>query len=71
MFNRREKDGSQSTVCVLVDDFMIIAKCERHLDTVLCDIRSVFGKVSGTRGQKHDYLGMVFDFSAETSLRST
>jgi len=36
---------------------------------VLSDIRSVFGKVSGTRGKKHDYLGMVFDFSAETSLK--
>ena len=65
VFNRVETDGSQSSLCVHVDDFMITAASESILDHVLADINNVFGDMSVVRGRKHDYL---FDFSSDDCL---
>ena len=63
VFNRHEQDGSQCSLCVHVDDIMITAASERHLDKVIEDTKSVFGDITIVRGKNHDYLGMSFDFS--------
>jgi len=59
VFNRVETDGSQSSLCVHVDDFMITAMSEVMLDRVLADMNNVFGDVSVVRGRKHDYHGIL------------
>jgi len=69
VFNRVESDGTQSSLCFHVDDLMITAKDEIHLDRVLEDIKSVLGDVNVTRGTKHNYLGMTFDFEHAAILR--
>jgi len=68
VFNRVKTDCSQSSLCVHVDDFMITTTSE-PLDLVLADMNNVFGDVSVVRGRKHDYLGMVFDFTSDDCLR--
>ena len=52
-----------------VDDFMIAAVSETMLDHLLADMNNAFGDVSVVRGRKHDYLGMVFDFTSSDCLR--
>jgi len=54
---------------VHVDDFMITAMSEAMLDHLLADMNNAFGDVSVVRGRKHDYLGMVFDFTSDVCLR--
>ena len=51
-----------------VDDFMITAASEPMLDHVLSDMNNACGDVSVVRGRKHDYLGMVFDFTSDDCL---
>lgn len=68
VFNRYEKDGTQCSLCVHVDDFMITAKDEDHLEHVLNDMTNSFGDITVTRGRKHNYLGMVFNFEQQDSL---
>eukprot|EP01042_Synura_sphagnicola_P036504 gene36504-biopygen7845 len=43
VFNRVETDGSQSSLCVHVDDFMISAVNESMLDHLLADMNNAFG----------------------------
>ena len=69
VFNRVETDGSQSNLCVHVDDIMSSAMGEAMLDHVLANMNNVFGDVRVERGRKHDYLGMVFDFTSNDCLR--
>ena len=41
VFNRLEADGVQSTLCVHVDDMLITATTEKHLDQILFDMEKV------------------------------
>ena len=69
IFNRLQIDGSQCTLCVHVDDIMITAATEQHLDKVIEDTKSLFGDITVARGKNHDYLGMSFDFSDMERVR--
>ena len=51
-----------------VDDFMIVAVSEPVLDRVIADMNNVFGEVSAVRWRKHDYRGMVFEFTCSDCL---
>ena len=68
VFNRIESDGTQSTLAVHVDDMLVTASADKHLDKIIVDIESIFGSISVNRGDIHDYLGMVFDFSDPNRL---
>jgi len=68
VFNRVVNDGSQSTLCVHADDMMITAASEEHVTNVIADIENEFREITVTRGTKHDYLGMVFDFCNSNKL---
>ena len=68
VFNKSERDNSQSTVCFHVDDLMITAQTEDHVTYILEEFRRVFGDITVNRGHVHDYLGMVFDFSNDIYL---
>jgi len=59
----RNIDGHQQTVVWHVDD-LTISHVNPAVNTKLINwLRSVYGKVFFTRGPKHNYLGMQFDYS--------
>ena len=68
MINRYEKNAAQCGLCVLVDEFMITAMDEAHLDHVLNHMTNSFGDITVTRGRRHNALGMVFNFEQQESL---
>jgi len=59
VFNRLEEDNSQTTITIHVDDLLIIAGNEKILDRVINELNNIFKDLSITRGNKHNYLGMV------------
>ena len=68
VFTRLESDGSQSTLVLYVDDILISAKGEEHIDLIIKDLDKLYGKVEVRRGRKLEYLGMVFDYSNDDYL---
>ena len=65
VFNRTEKDGSQSTICIFVDDLLVTAKSENIIDNLIQQLSKMYGqygKLEVNRGRKLSYLGMTFDF---------
>ena len=54
--------GSQCTVCWYVDDNKISHKDSKVVDQIIEKIEAKFGKMSSTRGDKHDFLGMELLF---------
>ena len=56
-------NGSQCTICWHVDDLKISHKDSKVVDDILDVLRSIYGKLSVTRGKHHTYLGMDLDFS--------
>ena len=55
-------DGSQCTICWYVDDNKISHKSPAVVDKVIQCIESKFGKMSTTRGNVHEFLGMHIQF---------
>ena len=51
-------DGSQCTICWYVDDNKISHMKDEVIDSIIEKIESKFGKMSQTRGDEHDFLGM-------------
>lgn len=65
VFNRKEKDDSQSTICIFVDDLLVTAKSEDIIDSLIEELSLIygkFGKLDIHRGRKLSYIGMTFDF---------
>ncbi len=61
-------DGLQHTVRFHVDDLMcshMDPKVNDDFETWLNKLYGSHGKVTTTRGKRHDYLGMTFDFSIQ------
>ena len=61
VFNKGEGD-EQCTICIHVDDLMITCKLLDTIDDVLEKLIEEYKDVQITRGVKHSYLGMTFDF---------
>ena len=57
-----ELEGKQCTICWYVDDNKISHVNPKVIDDVIKKIESKFGKMSQTRGDKHDFLGMEIKF---------
>ncbi len=57
-----ELEGKQCTICWYVDDNKISHMNPKVIDEVINKIESKFGKMSQTRGDKHDFLGMEIKF---------
>ena len=68
VFNRLERDGSQSTLVLHVDVILISAKGEERIDLIIKDLDKFYGKVEVHRGRKLEYLGIVFDYSNDDYL---
>ena len=71
VFNRLEHDGTQTTIVVHVDDMMITASTEDVIDKLTNELNEVYPGLSTQRGQKLEYIGMVFDFTVQNICRIT
>ena len=71
VLNRKEEDGSQSTLCIHVDDMMITAKSEDQVDKIIAQIGAIYDNLSVHRGRRLDYLGMTFDFGVPDKCKVT
>ena len=65
VMNRKESDGSQSTILFHVDDLMITAKSDTIIDNIIEDIKRYFNNITINRGSIINYLGMVFDYGID------
>ena len=68
MCNRIEKDGSQSTLVVYVDDILILAKDEKLVGYIMDEMEKRFGEVTKHKGEVLNYIGMTFDFSMKRKV---
>jgi hypothetical protein len=62
VFNRKEEDATQTTICIHVDDLFITAATDERLDQLTKQLDNKFPGISVSRGKKHDYLGLEYDF---------
>ena len=65
VFNKLSTTGVQCTVCFHVDDVMITSEDKSMLDEFESAVTAEYEQVSVTKGDKHSYLGRLFDFSEE------
>ena len=71
VFNRMEADGSQTSLVIHVDDVMISAKSEGHIDKFVSDLKKKYKELTVQRGSVLEYLGMVFDFKTQGKVKIT
>ena len=64
----RMKDGLQTTILVYVDDLLITAKRESDIEDVINLLEKAYNEIKVTRGDIHNYIGMVLDFSKKHIL---
>ena len=62
VFNRNQKDGTQETLVIHVDDVLVTAGSEKAIDNIMEELGTKYEKLTIKRGRKLDYLGMTFDF---------
>ena len=62
VFNMTRKEV-QCTIVLHVDDLFVTCADETVIDDVLKSLKEKYGETNESRGNKHNYLGMVFDFS--------
>jgi len=68
----REVEGTQQTVLFYVDDIKLSHVNEKALLNTVKNLASCYGKVKDltvTRGDVHDFLEVVFDFSEKKKLK--
>jgi hypothetical protein len=72
VFNRIEKDGKQSTICVHVDDLFITASTETTIDFIIGQLDRLYSdrlaSITIQRGRKVEYVGMVFVFNEDKDV---
>jgi hypothetical protein len=75
VFNRIEKDGKQSTICVHVDDLFITASTEAAIDFIIGQLDRLYSdklaSITIQRGRKIEYVGMVFIFNNNKTVSVT
>lgn len=71
VFNRIERDKSQSTIVLHVDDFLMTAKNEDILSEIIKEIEKKYEQLSVHRGRVIEYIGMKFDFTNEGKVKIT
>jgi hypothetical protein len=62
-------DGKQCTILWYVDDNKISHVSSTVVDKIIDDIESRFGKMVVTRGKRHTFLGMVFEFRDDRTVQ--
>ena len=69
VFNRRDKDGTQCTATVHVDDLFITSTSVDMIDHLTEGLRTRYGEITKTQGTILNYLGMTFDLSQPGEAR--
>jgi Reverse transcriptase (RNA-dependent DNA polymerase) len=63
VLNKTNKKGVQCTVCVHVDDLMIMCKSKSMINDLTEGLTKRYGEISLKHGSVINYLGMVLDYS--------
>jgi len=63
VWNKQNDQGEKCTICIHVDDIFMTASTDAYLETVVDELRGRFAELSVNRGNIHNYLGIIFDFS--------
>jgi hypothetical protein len=71
VFNRVDAEGQQLTLAIHVDDVMITAASEAHIDALLGEFDALYPELTVHRGRNLDYLGMHFCFAGGGKVRVT
>ena len=59
----------QCTVVLYVDDLLMTCKDQAILDIVVKHIRDIYKDITVNTGKKHDYLGALFDFTTNGTVK--
>jgi hypothetical protein len=68
VFNKTT-DEVQITIGLYVDDLKITCIDQQAIETLIDQLSSKYGPLKVTRGTKHSYLGMTFDYSVDGQAR--
>ena len=71
VFNRKNSDGTYTTVVVFVDDALVTSPSQAALDELAKSMESVYKFVEVRMGLVHQYLGMKLDFSSPSLCHIT
>ena len=71
VFNRIEKDGSQSSLVIHVDDMIITAVNDNRIDAIIKEIETIYPGLTKHRGKVVNYIGMTFDFNEVGKVKMT
>ena len=71
VFNRIEKDNTQTTLILHVDDMKITSNNESNIDQVIAEIEILYPGLTKQRGRIINYIGMTFDYSMHNCVRIT
>jgi hypothetical protein len=63
VFNRKNKDGTYTTIVIYVDDALVTSPKQSALDELAAAMKKRYGVVEVRMGAIHQYLGMKLDFS--------
>jgi len=63
VFNRKNADGTFTTVVIYVDDALVTSEKQSALDELASQMKKRYGVVTVKTGYIHHYLGMKLDFS--------
>ena len=67
VFNRMAS-SNQITICVHVDDLLMTCVDQKVMSSEIEKLEEIFGNLSVSYGKMQNYLGMVFDFTAEGTV---
>ena len=71
VFNRTETDNTQSSLVIHVDDMIITASSEAHVDAIITEIETIYPGLTKHRGRVLNYIGMTFDFNSFGQVKIT
>ena len=71
VLHRLEKDHTQTTLLLHVDDMKVISSSEIIIDQVINEIEAIHPNLTEQRGRIVNYLGMTFDYSIPGKAKIT
>ena len=64
-YNGRGQTGEMITIKTHVGDLKISLKSKGQVDLVVNELRNIYNKITASKGDEHDYLGVVMTFDRE------
>jgi len=69
VLNRKERDGTQTTIGIHVDDMLVSNAQEANIDRFIMELSQVYDGLSVTRGKEVNYLGMHMNFKHDLRVK--